>query len=80
MWISAVLAGWPFVYAVFRLASVPSEPSGDDEYLGISFWFCSWGVFLVLFPLIGFSRALDWRRTLQVQVQTLENADAGRVA
>ena len=80
MWICGVLAGWPLVYAVFRLANVPSEPNGDDEYLEISFWLCSWGIFLILFLLIGFSRALAWRRTLQDQLPTLENGHAERVA
>src|SRR6185503_19687544 len=78
MWTCGVVAGWPLLYALFRLANVSSEPSGDDEYLAISFWFCSWGVFLILFALIGLSLALDRRRTLQDQKPTIEKGDAPR--
>ena len=79
MWVLARLASSPLLFAVFRLATVSREPPGDDEYMAISFWFLSWGIFLTLFVVLGFVRALDWRRTLQDQLPALENRDAKRV-
>jgi len=68
MWLLAGLASAPFVAAVLRLANVSEAPTGDDEYMAISFWFLSWGIMLTSLLLFGFVHALNWRRTLQDQL------------
>jgi hypothetical protein len=73
MWTFAALACSPLLFTVFRLANVPPAPDGDEEYMAITFWFLSFGIFFTLFLWWGFVHALDWRRTLQDQLRAMEN-------
>lgn len=72
MWVCILASGGPLVYAVFRLTSVPSGPEGGFEGMAIVFTLFTWGV-LLLFPLIGFMHALDWRRRLQDKLKSLQS-------
>jgi hypothetical protein len=65
MWLLAGLACSPFLFTVFRLANLSTEPPGDDQNMLIRYWFLTWGIALTLLVMLGFVLALDWRRTLQ---------------
>ena len=71
MWMFAALACSPLLITGFRLANVPPAPIGDEEYMAISFWFLSFGIFYTLFLLLGLVHALHWRRTLQDQLPAM---------
>jgi hypothetical protein len=79
-WVFAALACSPLLSTVYRLLNVPPAPIGDDEYMAITFWFLSFGIFFTLFLLLGFVHALHRRRTLQDQLPALENGDGKRAA
>jgi len=76
MWICGFLTAVPFVHVVYRLAIASNVSGNDDEYLAVVSYFFNWGVVFLLFPLLGASFALNWRRDLQNQTDQSTDRDS----
>lgn len=68
MWACLAVAGVPALVFVFRFATLPATAESGFEGMGMMFMAMTWGP-VMLFPLLGFTFALNWKRRLQRELQ-----------